>query len=287
MNTAQGMLVSEHTELALYQSLNLRCKVQQVKQRMTRWQQPYLELILAVGGNLIRSCVWKPSLINRSQHIEAGREYNCQLRLRRFNGEIRGDISCVAEADSLALSERVVSRLLSTEQINELNEWLRDCPLSTLRQFVLNVFSDEQIAEAFFTRPASREHHHCWQGGLAEHSLEVAHGVLRALSPDEDQQIAWLTSCAGIFHDIGKARTHRNDGMYTPLGHTLDHDSMTLEILAPALKTLERTWSEGANALRYLLTLKSRPAHAKRLLIPAGIILLEQDRYSAGYSAPT
>lgn len=284
MKTAHNMLVYANTELALYKRMNLRCQIQQVTRRLTRWKEPFVELVLTVGEQMIRSVVWKKSLIDQHR-IEVGKEYDFQLEFRRFNGEIRGNVTAIAEADTLILPEEVLSRLPRVEQVDELNEWLRACPSLTLRQFVLDVFSNTETAEAFFTCPASREHHHCRRGGLAEHSLEIARGVLRALPDDEDPQIVWLTSCAELVHDIGKTRTHQANGNYTPLGHVLDHDLLTLELLAPALAKLDQRWPEGGRILRYLLTLKLRPDHAKRPRIPAGIIFLALDRYSAAMDA--
>lgn len=285
MNTAQGMLVSANTELVLNRRLSLRCEITRVRKRLNKKKREFLDMTLNIGGKLIRSFLWQGALSKNNEQITRGREYDCQLRLREYKGKIYSDVYRVAEADSLVLSDLVMSRLPFVEQVDELNEWLRACPSLALRQFVLDVFSDAKTAEAFFTLPASREHHHCWPGGLAEHSLEVARGVLRVLPDDEEPQIAWLTSCAELVHDIGKTRTHQANGNYTPLGHVLDHDLLTLEILAPALAKLDQRWPEGGRILRYQLTLKLRPDHAKRPMIPAGIILLALDRYSAAMDA--
>ena len=61
---------------------------------------------------------------------------------------------------------------------------------------------------------------------------------------------------AALFHDIGKILTLTYEMNRTSLGRGLDHDKLTLEVLAPYLKQLDRDWPEGARQLRYLLTWK-------------------------------
>ena len=61
------------------------------------------------------------------------------------------------------------------------------------------------------------------------------------------------TVVAAVLHDIGKTRTSQQYSHWCVLGHYISHDAMTLEILAPHLAELEKTWRTGANMLRHIL----------------------------------
>jgi len=151
-----------------------------------------------------------------------------------------------------------------------------------LAHFISQVFSDRELTTAFFTRPASERHHHAWPGGLAEHSLEVASRVETMLAHVTEQE-RWLASAAGLLHDLGKIRTHQDDGRCTATGYVMKHEELTLELLAPALKSLDKSWSDGANALRYLLVGMTKAAAEKRPWLPSLLIRHELSMNQAAY----
>lgn len=172
------------------------------------------------------------------------------------------------------------SNLPKPELVKQLQRWMDICPVPELAGFVSQVFNDRDLAIAFFTRPASERHHHAWPGGLAEHSLEVASRVETMLAHVTDQE-RWLASAAGLLHDLGKIRTHQNDGRRTATGFVMQHEELTLELLAPALKLLDKSWADGANALRYLLVGMTKAAAEKRPWLPSLMIVQVADRLSA------
>ena len=126
--------------------------------------------------------------------------------------------------------------------------------LPVLSHFVEAVLADDGISFAFVSAPASLNHHHNYPGGLLKHSLECLFMV------EKHQQFLLqdyeLGLVAALFHDIGKILTLTYEMNRTSLGRGLDHDKLTLEVLAPYLKQLDRDWPEGARQLRYLLTWK-------------------------------
>ena len=163
-----------------------------------------------------------------------------------------------------------------------LDRWFRQIPNSIVQAFVLLTFLNKRLRDAFFEVPASREHHHSWSGGLAEHSIEVAeHVATNALIRDSNQR--WLASVAGLFHDIGKVRTLHTERDVRRKSEILGHDCLTLETLAPSLAWLDQFDSESGQVLRYLLTWD--PTRQPRPLLPTAMAVKEADRLSAGLSA--
>lgn len=147
-----------------------------------------------------------------------------------------------------------------------------------LRQFLDDVFSDDSTVFNFFGLPASREHHHAYPGGLAEHSLEVATIVFQSLWQCDHDQF-WLALVAGLLHDIGKLRTFKNRGGYSNIGFIVPHEQLTLEVLAEPLKQLDNSWPDGAIALRYLLT--RSPQVEKRPLMTCSVAIEYADKMSS------
>ena len=135
-----------------------------------------------------------------------------------------------------------------------------------LQQMLKDMMNDEMIWPRWKAIPASRQYHHAQQGGLLRHSLDSAYLVLS--NPFmENTAIKEIAAIGSLLHDIGKIRTHDNDGHLTELGQELDHELLTLEIISSHLERLENnTWS-AANQLRRLLTYKRRDKKNKLLSI--------------------
>jgi len=125
---------------------------------------------------------------------------------------------------------------------------------TALRCFVESVLANDSIAFHYITAPGSLKYHHDYAGGLLKHSLEGFAMVERFSELPQDSYEIGLV--AMLFHDIGKILTLSSDMQCTSLGSCMDHDKLTLEVLAPYLKQLGEDWPDGALELRYALTWK-------------------------------
>lgn len=160
--------------------------------------------------------------------------------------------------------------------------WFERIPFPVIQAFVMLVFMDESLRQGFFRVPASRQHHHSWEGGLAEHALEVAEHVEgHPLIRDPLQRC--LGSVAGLLHDVGKVRTLSLNPSTRRHSEILGHDRLTLEVLAGPLAWLDRVDPDVAHMLRYLLVWD--PNQEPRPLIPTAIAVREADRVSSAASA--
>lgn len=160
--------------------------------------------------------------------------------------------------------------------------WFGNIPYPEIQGFVLQVFMNDSLRRAFFSAPASRQNHHSRWGGLAEHSLDSAvHLAEHDLTPDPLER--WLASVAGLFHDVGKVRTHNPEKSVRRNAEIIWHDHLTLEILARPLAWLDRVAPDWAQALRYLLVY--RYERDGRPLIPVALAVQAADRISAANSA--
>lgn len=120
-----------------------------------------------------------------------------------------------------------------------------------LKFFINSVFLDLKLVERFLTVSASQRHHHSYPGGLLAHSVECAEIVQTSYPvPGLEKELGII---AALLHDFGKIQTMAATKK-TTLGYVVDHDQLTLETLASHLAKLDKSWPDGATALRYLLT---------------------------------
>jgi hypothetical protein len=126
---------------------------------------------------------------------------------------------------------------------------------ASLKTFFWKLFTNVELMKKFVSIPASREHHHSFPGGLLAHSLECMMIVYRNLKSMNivSQNEVEVTAVSALLHDIGKTETINQIG-HTLTGFMLNHEQLTLSIIAEALAGLNQTWHQGALTLQYLLT---------------------------------
>jgi 3'-5' exoribonuclease len=149
-----------------------------------------------------------------------------------------------------------------------------------LTYFINCVFADDTFALPFVRLPASRSHHHSVVGGLLEHSLECAEMVQRFTEFSQD--MTDLAVAAALLHDAGKVVTLRTPEKFCLEGAVLDHNALTLEVLAPHLKRLDAVNREMATALRYLWTWRQHRRGNTNPILTVAEAISAADRISSG-----
>ncbi|NCN44231.1 MAG: hypothetical protein CO158_04790 [Piscirickettsiaceae bacterium CG_4_9_14_3_um_filter_43_564] len=152
-----------------------------------------------------------------------------------------------------------------------------------IKVFAQSLLYNEPLMKSWLSIGASKQHHHSFPGGLMLHSLEVAEFVKNALnhyqneiSTDEIE----ITILAALLHDLGKVKTLSTQS-HTDLGRLVDHEKLTLLILAEPLSQLNQHWPKGANALQYLLTWNPKEGHCK---YQGGELIKHADQFSTKLS---
>lgn len=249
-------------------------------QRLARNNSQYLACVLKDRSNDINAYAW----LDRYQGVQLEDRALVQVSgsIRWFADRWFVDIASTTPANNQAgdpLKYLPDEYCPMPNGIMRLAEILSQIQNLQLREFVFDVLRDDRITLPFIKLAASYKHHHSYAGGLLEHSLECAEFVLRAAGRRDIQ--TELLVCAALLHDIGKTRTlNRENNRWT--GTLLGHDLLTLEILAHQLSKLDQVWSDGATALRYLLSWKLQEKKGKRPLMTAVEFLQSADRISCG-----
>lgn len=124
--------------------------------------------------------------------------------------------------------------------------------IAPLRHLVERIFLRRDVADVYWTTPASSRHHHAFPGGLAAHSLEVAEDL--AAQDHLDQHERDLCIAAGLLHDVGKVWAYAQDMTPNPAARAMGHELLGLSRLESDLEALEERWPDGAYAMRVLLS---------------------------------
>lgn len=146
-----------------------------------------------------------------------------------------------------------------------------------LRRFVQEVFALPDVFRYFWTCPASLRHHHARPGGLAQHSVDVAMRVSRAVEDNTTQRD--LGIAYALMHDVGKVWAYAG-GEPTPEAARLGHEQLGLERILPRLIRLREESRDLGLAMQALLSGEWRRAnHGRAMAI--GSVVRSADQFSA------
>ena len=124
-----------------------------------------------------------------------------------------------------------------------------------LRAFYAAILTNDELMQKFYKAKASHHHHHDHEGGLLEHSFEVA---MSAATLSEQYQLNHNTTCicflAGLLHDIGKVKMYYN--VSGPQGVCGQHEAFSFMELAQPLDALHKADPALFEALSGALTAK-------------------------------
>ena len=171
--------------------------------------------------------------------------------------------------------------MLNRDLVPRLSEIIDNLEIPAIRAFVGAVMNDDKLFLPFLQVPASGRHHHSEPTGLLRHSVECATMVAKMLELHGHERD--LAIVAALLHDIGKIKCFDSSGKRTVSGYVLDHDTLTLELLAPHLAGLDEALPDGGVALRYLLIWRSGKRKLSVPLLTVAEAIACADRLSSGF----
>lgn len=257
-------------------------RVLRIKERLDQFARPFLVFSLVDATGQIPAYWWRQSATATLQDLDGVRLVG---KARPFNGRVHIDVHVLTPLWTEFVDPENAVRLLPASlcpkraTLARLQDIVDAFHTPAMKAFINSVYSDLDIAIPFLSASASGDHHHRGPGGLLEHSVECAEWVLKI-----DEKPSWRRDIAlagALLHDVGKIQSSKLVVNGAPDRFLIEHDLRTLEILAPHLKRLERTWVDGAAALRYIWTWQHghrRPQYPA--LIEADVVRAV-DRWSA------
>ena len=146
-----------------------------------------------------------------------------------------------------------------------------------LLPFVVFILNNEEVLKLFMRSEASFKHHHCYLGGLFEHSIEVAEMTYQNAKHLGHSDIECQTGLvAALFHDIGKIypALNMNNEKYC----SGPHESYSFALLA---KPLGELGSRNSRIFSMLTELLAGKPYGHKTRYPIEHVLKQADRSSA------
>ncbi len=136
--------------------------------------------------------------------------------------------------DFLPVSERDLDDMM--EELHAIIGSVRD---ENMREVLESFFSDKDFVQAFKESPAAMKHHHCYIGGLLEHTLNVVK-LCDVLSEHYLALNRDLLLTGAILHDIGKIGSYKAQTAIdmTDSGKFLGHITLGSALLEDKMSSL-------------------------------------------------
>jgi len=127
------------------------------------------------------------------------------------------------------------------ESLELITTTIDDMDNQDLKNLLNSFFADEEFVEQFSKAPAAIVHHHNYEGGLLDHTIEVLKlcKTTTELFPDLDWELLYT---GVLLHDLGKMKTYTyGNGIigYSSEGNMLDHIYLSCEMVQEKLNSLE------------------------------------------------
>ncbi len=223
----------------------------------TKEGKPYLRVVFRDAFREVRFPVWSDTVLYKEfRELRPGtfcklravylvdKVYGPQLDVKRIRAVMEGD-----EADGFdPLSLRPKSPFSLDAMLEELQgiatKQLGKGPLLNL---VTKILKDHRAA--LLTCTAARQHHHCYIGGLLEHTLSVTKIAVALAGHYHDMYPAWrekiskpLVVAGAVLHDIGKIREYEAEVgslRHSTEGELIGHALLGRDIVREAAREVQ------------------------------------------------
>lgn len=217
---------------------------------------PYLNLRLRDKTGEIDGRVWDNAKeFNRL--FQKGDIIAIRSRAVNYRNVMQLSISHIEKVDDSLIDPADYSPATSfniDDMFEELMSYIEGIKSPPLRELLNAIFHDDHILTAFKRAPAAKGLHHCYIGGLLEHTLSVTRLLDMAAhhyrTVNRDLMIA-----GGILHDIGKIYELSFAKMidYTDKGRLIGHIVIGVEIIDQKIAALDDFPEQLALELRHIL----------------------------------
>lgn len=221
---------------------------------LSRHGAPYTRLHLGNSEGSIAAVAWHDSFLSSELHLAHGQVLAVTGKVREIHGQPLMNLRHFASVSNNNLSP---SGLMPVEWVvpqrrtalaTLLHSW-GDVGNRHIRSFLADVFANTASAMGLLNSPASKRHHHAYQGGLLEHTSEMLTGLQNEKLYASDCLERDLAIALVIIHDLGKTVTLVGN-RYNARGAYQPHEMAVLELLAEPLRQLEGQLPIAANLIR-------------------------------------
>ena len=224
--------------------------------RLNKNNEPYVTLVLGDRTGEFDAKIW-----DQVQELQALFERDdivkVQGKLTQFRNRLQMTVQRVRrlEAREYELSDYLPSTAQDVEALYaELRGYAEAVGNRWLRQLLLTLLDDPELARRFKRAPAAKTLHHAYLGGLLEHVLSLCRAARRLLPnyPGLDGDVV----LAGIvLHDLGKIEelSYERSIAYTTPGQLLGHMVLGLFLLREKIAAIPGFPLPLAMALEHMI----------------------------------
>ncbi|HEY3347845.1 MAG TPA: HD domain-containing protein [Nitrospirota bacterium] len=232
--------------------------------RKTKQGKTFLSLRLTDKTGTVEAVVWD-NADEYSAAFEKGDFIGVRADVGSYNGSNQLTVSRLKKVDPMP---EYMARIMPTTDrdveamATELAGFAAEIQTPAIRELMEGLFGDEAFMEAFKTAPAAKGMHHCFSGGLIQHSLKVARlcRIIYDEYAENDPEIAELISrdiliAGAIMHDMGKVEELTQGPVfdYTLKGRLLGHISLGLMSLRERLDKVDGMPEDAAELLMHMI----------------------------------
>lgn len=179
-----------------------------LQQRTTRTNKPYLSMTVADKTGQLEARAWDPKDPRIARDLKSGDTVILRGSISRFDDKPQIKVDEIRRATTAEADRADLMPATNQDPIELWSELLRianSLQNPYLRQLILKLLDDAEIAAAYKQAPAAKQLHHAWLGGLLEHVVSLLHLAERILPqyPVLDRDLVLV---GVILHDIGKTR---------------------------------------------------------------------------------
>lgn len=217
----------------------------------------YLSLELGDASGRIFGSLWD-GVDKANSELEIGTPAKVRATVIEWKGKTHLSIQKIRSAtsddhlvleDFLPKSDKDVGKLLE-----EIDQLIVSVVNPQLNQLLNNIFSNSTLRLKFADAPGGKLWHHCYKGGLVEHTLSVCRLAIRAAEhyPSLDRD---LLVAGALLHDIGKTVEFQTAGFidYSDAGRLLGHISIGFNLVQAEIDKVENFPQELKLKLLHLL----------------------------------
>jgi 3'-5' exoribonuclease len=223
---------------------------------ITKTGSPYLKLKLVDRSGDIEGRVWTfaqslAASFEKDDFVRvAGKAVSFQERLQLNITHIeRISEEEILFSDFFPMTEKDVEEMF--QSLREVSRQIKNPHLSQLLELF---WEDESFVKLFKVAPASKWLHHNYLGGLLEHTLSLAHLVLKNASHYGGLNLDLLLT-GSILHDFGKVDelSYRRSLDYSDEGRLLGHIILGIEKVEDKIRQLPDFPEDLSMLLKHLL----------------------------------
>ncbi len=210
-------------------------------------------------GN-IEGVLWTEVFI-RTEKFSEGDFVIVKGDVREYRGKKQLAISSLARIqDPEGREEIELSDFMKTTgkdidgMYSEILKYTTGIKSSYLKELMGLYFDDEQFASDFKNATAAVKYHHAYNGGLLEHTLNVAK-ICDGISRTYDNLNHDLLICGAILHDIGKIKEYRTGvtSSVTDEGKLLGHITIGYSWVLEKIKKIKGFPADLRNRLLHII----------------------------------